>query len=134
MACCAACLMASGALKSGKPCARLTALYSIARRVISRITDSVNWEVRLLRNRGRRFSIGVGRTRVFSAKGVIRRVCHTQAAVGRTALLFQSGLPEHFQKLLLGTHVDCVRHQLAVAAVNKALGNASDPEQLVHLS
>ena len=38
----AACLTSAGAGKSGKPCARLTASCSIARRVISRITDSVN--------------------------------------------------------------------------------------------
>src|SRR5215475_11170677 len=38
----AASLMSSGAAKSGKPCDRFTALYFIASRVISRITDSVN--------------------------------------------------------------------------------------------
>jgi hypothetical protein len=38
----AACLMGSGAPKSGNPCARFTAPYFIAWRVISRITDSVN--------------------------------------------------------------------------------------------
>src|SRR6266571_9430446 len=36
-------LMSSGAAKSGKPCERLTAPYFMASRVISRITDSVNW-------------------------------------------------------------------------------------------
>ena len=35
--------MSSGAAKSGKPCERLTAPYFIASRVISRMTDSVNW-------------------------------------------------------------------------------------------
>src|SRR5215475_15575509 len=38
----AASLTDSGAGKSGKPCERLTALCFNARRVISRITDSVN--------------------------------------------------------------------------------------------
>src|SRR4029077_6506596 len=41
MASCAARLMSAGAEKSGNPCARLTASYCIACRVISRITDSV---------------------------------------------------------------------------------------------
>src|SRR5215831_5393541 len=39
----AASLMSFGAAKSGKPCDKFTALYFIASRVISRITDSVNW-------------------------------------------------------------------------------------------
>src|SRR5438132_2547345 len=43
MACIATRLMSSGAAKSGKPCDKLTAPYFIASRVISRITDSVNW-------------------------------------------------------------------------------------------
>src|SRR5215475_2255728 len=38
----AASLISSGAAKSGKPCERLTALCFSARRVISRMTDSVN--------------------------------------------------------------------------------------------
>src|SRR5215472_14924768 len=38
----AASLISSGAAKSGKPCERFTAPCFIARRVISRITDSVN--------------------------------------------------------------------------------------------
>src|SRR5438067_5764883 len=38
----AASFISAGAAKSGKPCERLTALCFIARRVISRITDSVN--------------------------------------------------------------------------------------------
>src|SRR5262249_28728038 len=42
MASAAAFFRTSGAAKSGKPCDRLIALCSIARRVISRITDSVN--------------------------------------------------------------------------------------------
>src|ERR1035437_5101814 len=41
MASCAARLISAGAGKSGNPCAKLTALYCIACRVISRITDSV---------------------------------------------------------------------------------------------
>src|ERR1700679_2193903 len=43
MAARAASFTSAGAGKSGKPCARLTALYSRARRFISRITDSVNF-------------------------------------------------------------------------------------------
>src|ERR1700719_993839 len=42
IASCAARLISAGAAKSGKPCERLTAPYRSARRVISRITDSVN--------------------------------------------------------------------------------------------
>src|SRR6266436_7801030 len=38
----AASLTSAGAAKSGKPCERLTALCFRARRVISRMTDSVN--------------------------------------------------------------------------------------------
>src|SRR5258708_39098775 len=43
IACIATRLTSSGAAKSGNPCERLTAPYFIASRVISRITDSVNW-------------------------------------------------------------------------------------------
>src|SRR5258708_13659425 len=43
MACMATRLISSGAAKSGKPCDRFTAPYFMASRVISRITDSVNW-------------------------------------------------------------------------------------------
>jgi hypothetical protein len=43
----AACFIASGIGKSGKPCARFTALCIEAMRVISRITDSVKVPVRL---------------------------------------------------------------------------------------
>src|ERR1700722_16398789 len=42
MASCAARLISAGAGKSGKPWDKLTALWRIASRVISRITDSVN--------------------------------------------------------------------------------------------
>src|SRR5258707_9294961 len=42
MACRAASLISAGAAKSGKPCERFTALCFSAKRVISRITDSVN--------------------------------------------------------------------------------------------
>src|SRR6185437_12756291 len=50
MACCAAALISSGAEKSGKPCARLTAPSSMACRDISLITDSVNcWTFWLIR-------------------------------------------------------------------------------------
>src|SRR5690242_20234956 len=41
MACCAASLISAGAGKSGKPWERLTAPWRSAKRVISRITDSV---------------------------------------------------------------------------------------------
>ena len=43
MAARAASLTSAGAGKSGKPCAKLTALCCRARRVISRITDSVKY-------------------------------------------------------------------------------------------
>src|SRR5690348_3906775 len=43
MAARAASFTSAGAGKSGNPCARLTALYCSARRVISRITDSVKY-------------------------------------------------------------------------------------------
>src|SRR5690349_18383676 len=43
----AASFMGSGIGKSGNPCARFTASWSCAMRVISRITDSVNVAVRL---------------------------------------------------------------------------------------
>src|SRR6185369_5119216 len=39
----AASLIAAGAGKSGKPCDRLTPPYKSLSRVISRMTDSVNW-------------------------------------------------------------------------------------------
>src|SRR5580658_1995106 len=42
IASCAALLINAGAGKSGKPCERLTSLCCRAKRVISRITDSVN--------------------------------------------------------------------------------------------
>src|ERR1700751_451538 len=42
IASCAARLISAGAAKSRNPCERLTASYCSARRVISRITDSVN--------------------------------------------------------------------------------------------
>src|SRR5690348_4586965 len=53
MAAIAARLSSSGAAKSGKPWARLTAPCCKARRDISRITDSVNCRVRAARNRSR---------------------------------------------------------------------------------
>src|SRR5205823_11233062 len=43
IACMAARLISAGAAKSGKPCDRLTAPCFKASRVISRMTDSVNW-------------------------------------------------------------------------------------------
>ena len=54
----AASLSSSGAPKSGKPWARFTAPWRNASRVISRMTDSVNWLVRLLRKRSRLRSAG----------------------------------------------------------------------------
>jgi hypothetical protein len=47
MAAHAASLMICGASKSGKPCDRLTALWSRASRVISPKTESANEETRL---------------------------------------------------------------------------------------
>src|SRR5271157_441479 len=54
MASAAACFSDSSAGKSGKPCARLMAPCSMARRVISRMTDSVKLAVRWLRKRVRK--------------------------------------------------------------------------------
>src|SRR5579864_7031087 len=76
MAASAARLISSGAAKSGKPCARLTAPASVAMRDISRITDSVNPEARLLTNRGLRFRISTGRTEVFWTEVAIERAYH----------------------------------------------------------
>src|SRR6185437_15447655 len=47
----AAILTSAGAAKSGKPWARFTALCSKARRVISRMTDSLNSDMRVLAKR-----------------------------------------------------------------------------------
>ena len=58
IACCAARLISSGAAKSGNPCARLMASWSIACRVISRITDSVKRSVRALTTRFPPFAAG----------------------------------------------------------------------------
>src|ERR1700730_1527850 len=49
IASCAARLISAGAGKSGKPCDKLTAPYSKAWRVMSRITDSVKWATLELR-------------------------------------------------------------------------------------
>src|SRR6266567_1581281 len=68
--------MASGALKSGKPWARLMAFDSMASRVISRMTDSVNLEVRWLRNLGLWLGSSTGRTKLFCAVGVIKKAYH----------------------------------------------------------
>src|SRR5438046_8360772 len=81
MACCAACLITSGALKSGNPCARLIAFASMASRVISRMTDSVNLEVRLLRNLALWFESVTGRTDVFCAEGVIKEAYHAEISL-----------------------------------------------------
>src|SRR5882672_9941191 len=69
MASCAACLRAAGAGKSGKPWARLMALWRKARRVISRITDSVKREMRSERNRARRLEAGVDIYRGYQVQG-----------------------------------------------------------------
>src|ERR1022692_1640305 len=53
MAWTAALFKTAGAGNAGKPWARLLAPLRTARRVISRITDSVNWAIRWLRNRER---------------------------------------------------------------------------------
>src|ERR1035441_364158 len=53
MAWAAASLSAAGAGKSGKPCARVVAPWPMPRRVISRMTDSPNREMRRLRKRSR---------------------------------------------------------------------------------
>src|SRR5450432_1851368 len=65
----AACLSASGAGKSGKPWARLMAPWRIARRVISRMTDSVNRRIRRLRKRERTELAGVATFREYEKPG-----------------------------------------------------------------
>jgi hypothetical protein len=59
-------LISSGAGKSGNPCERLTASWRCASRVISRITDSVNWAA-FFEPRGRSMGYAVGPH--FSAAG-----------------------------------------------------------------
>src|SRR5579872_3521027 len=48
--------------------------------------------------------------------------------------LLQPCVPKHLQKLRLGSHVDRLRNKLAVAIIQKTLGNPKNPEQLVHFS
>src|SRR5215470_2659577 len=62
----AASLTSSGAAKSGKPCERLTAPWSWARRVISRITDSVK---RPALSEARRLTGGTSRGRGSRSRG-----------------------------------------------------------------
>src|SRR5256714_13989547 len=76
IACIATRLMSSGAAKSGKPCERLTAPYFIASRVISRITDSVNW---LALREMRREAEGAGDVILFS-RGFTRIYADKNAA------------------------------------------------------
>src|SRR5438552_15920297 len=86
IASCAARLISAGAGKSGKPCARLTASYIIAFRVISRITDSVKCATLPLR----KDFVGVA----------------TSAIVGKLTGVAESwpswGLDEEFSLLCLG--------------------------------
>ena len=46
----------------------------------------------------------------------------------------QSGLTEHFQKLLLGPHVNRLRHEVSLSIVNEALRDAIDLEEFSHLA
>src|ERR1035438_759686 len=91
MAWTAALFRTAGAGKSGKPCARLMAPCRTARRVISRITDSVNWAIRRLRNRERGSVALVGTIRGYCAGG----------AAGKRGLegdRGQTGLPANFRQ------------------------------------
>src|ERR1044072_7438719 len=70
MASAAACLRPSGAGKSGTPWARLMAPCLTARRVISRITDSVNFSMRRLRKRALRAVAVVDTIREYRKRGL----------------------------------------------------------------
>src|SRR5208283_1224244 len=77
---CAARLISAGAEKSGNPCARLTALYCIACRVISRITDSVKCSTL-----SERKCLGCAETGVMESKASTRSTHVGTAALGRPA-------------------------------------------------
>src|SRR5271169_255587 len=77
MASCAARLISAGAEKSGNPCARLTASYCIACRVISRITDSVKCSTL-----SERKCLGWAETGVMASKASIRDAHVGTAALG----------------------------------------------------
>src|ERR1700682_5960245 len=53
----------------------------MASRVISRMTDSVNLEVRSLRNLGLWFESIAGRTELFCAEGVIKKAYHGEISL-----------------------------------------------------
>src|SRR5438045_8796769 len=79
----AASFIGSGIGTSGKPCARLIASCWFAIRVISRITDSVNVDVRLAASIGhlfQSFANEVGRVHALSAR--IDRRFHGALGVG----------------------------------------------------
>src|SRR5271165_1051917 len=81
MASCAARLISAGAEKSGNPCARLTAPYCMACRVISRITDSVKCSTL-----SERKYFGREETCVMESKASTRDAC-----VGTDALVRPAG-------------------------------------------
>src|ERR1700733_351818 len=49
------------------------------------------------------------------------------------SFLLQSSLGKHFQKLVPCSHVDRLRHEFAVAVVDKALRDALDNKHFIHL-
>src|SRR5450432_2982620 len=121
MASCAACLISAGALKSGKPWAKLTALHSMARRVISRITDSVKRLVRWLTNLGRRLAIATGRTEVFCAEGVIKRDYHCSPR-GVAIIRFVQTLPGQAQPAVMPAAITILFGAALTVATAWALG------------
>src|SRR5580704_13743147 len=60
---------------------------------------------------------------------------HSQSACQRAGQLSSdSRLPQHFQKLGARSHVDRLRHELSLTAVDVGLGNSLHPEEFIHLT
>src|ERR1700690_4027767 len=57
-----------------------------------------------------------------------------RAASSTAGFLLQSSLGKHFQKLVARSHVDRLRHEFAVAVVDKALRNALDDKRFIHFT
>src|SRR6202044_2270092 len=47
--------------------------------------------------------------------------------------LLQSSLPQHFQELFLGTHIDRLRYQLSIPIVDETLRNPFHHKRVVYL-
>src|SRR3977135_3644785 len=101
MASCAARLISAGAEKSGKPCARLTASYCIACRVISRITDSVKCSTL-----SERKCLGRAETGVMESKASTR-IAH----VGRTHSSVQRAKPAAYEYWSKEVAIVCYDHK-----------------------